>query len=50
MSIGMILNPVYKEMEKKMATHSAILARRSPWTEEPGTVHGVTKGQTRLSD
>ena len=31
MSIGMILNPVYKEMEKKMATHSAILAR-SPWT------------------
>ena len=32
MSIGMILNPVYKEMEKTMATHSAILARRSPWT------------------
>ena len=29
-----------------MATHSSILAWRSPWTEEPGgllTVHGVTK-------
>ena len=50
MSIGMILNPVSKEMEKKMATHSDILAWRIPWTEEPGTVHGVTKGQTRLSD
>ena len=34
-----------------MATHSSILARRVPWTEEPGelhTVHGVSKSQTRL--
>ena len=23
-------------MEKKMATHSSILARDIPWTEEPG--------------
>ena len=23
-------------MEKEMATHSSILARRIPWTEEPG--------------
>ena len=33
-------------LEKEMATHSSILAWRSPWTEEPGgllTVHGVTK-------
>ena len=23
-------------LEKKMATHSSIIAWRSPWTEEPG--------------
>ena len=29
-------------LEKEMATHSSILARRIPWTEEPGaTVHGA---------
>ena len=29
-------------LEKRMATHSGILAWRIPWTEEPGgsTVHG----------
>ena len=30
--------------EKEMATHSSILARRTPWTEEPSglhTVHGL---------
>ena len=35
--------------EKGMATHSSILARRIPWTAEPGgllTVHGITKSQT----
>ena len=40
-------------LEKKMATHSSILAWRIPWTEEPGglhVVHRVTKSQTRLSD
>ena len=28
-----------------MASHSSILARRIPWTEEPGgaTVHGVAE-------
>ena len=36
-------------LEKEMATHSSILASRTPWTEET-TVHGVTKSQTRLSD
>ena len=38
-------------MEKEMATHSSILAWRSPWTEEPGkgaAVHGVAKSRTRL--
>ena len=34
-----------------MATHSSILAWRTPWTEVPGraTVHGVAKSQTQLS-
>ena len=30
------------------ATHSSILAWRSPWTDEPGG-HGVTKSWTWLS-
>ena len=29
-----------------MATHSSILAWKSPWTEEPGGLHGVTHGVT----
>ena len=33
-----------------MAIHSGSLAWKIPWTEEPATVHGVAKGQTRLSD
>ena len=38
--------------EKGMATHPGILARRIPWTEEPGglTVHGLRKSQTGLSN
>ena len=36
-------------LEKRMATHSSILAWRIPWTEEPGgLVFGVTN--TQLSD
>ena len=37
-------------LEKEMATHSRILAWRSPWTEEPvqATVHGIAKSQTQL--
>ena len=34
-----------------MATHSSILAWRTPWTEEPGglhTVHRVKKSWTQL--
>ena len=32
-------------LEKEMATHSSILAWKTPWTEEPGraTDHGVSK-------
>ena len=28
-------------LEKEMATHSSILARRIPWTEEPGSLQSV---------
>ena len=42
-------------LEKRMATHSSILAWKIPWTEEPGglqrsIVHGVTKSWIRLCD
>ena len=35
-------------LEKRMATHSSILAWRIPWTEKPSRliIHGVTKSQT----
>ena len=38
--------------EKGMATQSSILARRTPWTEEPGGVQsmGSQKSRTQLSD
>ena len=28
-------------LEKGMATHSSILAQRSPWTEEPGGLQSM---------
>ena len=42
-------------LEKRMATHSSILAWKIPWTEKPGglqrtIVHGVTKSWMQLSD
>ena len=39
-------------LEKKMATHSSILAWEIPWTEKPGGLHsmGSQKSQTRLRD
>ena len=35
-------------LEKEMATHSSILAGKTPWTEEygQGTVCGVTESNT----
>ena len=39
-------------LEKDMATHSSILAWKSPWTEKPGrlwSVRGVAKSRTQLS-
>ena len=39
-------------LEKGMATHSSILARRISWTEETGRLQsiGSQKSQTQLSD
>ena len=39
-------------LEKKMATHSGVLAWRISWTEEPGGLQamGSQKSCTRLSD
>ena len=51
---GMWVRPLGQEdpLEEEMATHSSILAWRSPWTGEPGRLlsMGVTKSQTRLSN
>ena len=35
-------------LEEGMAIHSSILAWRILWTEEPATVHGITKSRTQL--
>ena len=32
-----------RSLEKEKVTHSSILVREIPWTEEPGRLHGVTK-------
>ena len=39
-------------LEEEMAPHFSILARRTPWTEEPGGLQylRVTKSQTELSN
>ena len=39
-------------LEKGVATHSSIPARRIPWAKEPGGLQpmGLLKSQTRLSD
>ena len=38
-------DPWEDTLEKEMAPHSSILARKIPWTEEPwqATVHGIIK-------
>ena len=36
-------------MEKEMATHSSILARKIAWTEEPGKLQGIAKSWIQLS-
>ena len=39
-------------LEKKMATHSSILAWEIPWKEDPGRLQsiGLQKSWTQLSD
>ena len=38
-------------LEKEMATHTSILARRIPWTEEPGGLQNMgSQSRKRLSD
>ena len=38
-------------LRKGIATHSSILARRTPWTEEPGGPQSTgSQSQARLSD
>ena len=38
-------------LEKEMATHSSILAWRTPWTEKPSRLQSTGwQSQTRLSD
>ena len=34
-------------LEKEMATHSSILACRSPWTEEPGRLQSMGSQRVR---
>ena len=34
-------------LEKKMATHSTILAQRIPWTEEPGGLQSMESQRVR---
>ena len=37
-------------LEKEMATHSSILARRIPWTEEPGGLQSMgSQSRTQLN-
>jgi len=34
-------------LEKEMATHSSILAWKTPWTEEPGRLQSVVSQRVR---
>ena len=36
-----------KSLEKRMATHSSILAWRTPWTEEPGGLLSMESQRVR---
>jgi len=37
-------------LEKRMATHSSILAWRIPWTEEPGKLQSIGLQRLQLSN
>ena len=36
-----------EDLEKEMATHSSILAWRTPWTEEPGGLQALESQRVR---
>ena len=38
---GLIAQPLYKSLEKAMASHSSTLAWKIPWTEEPGRLQSM---------
>ena len=49
---GVYLQGIYTELEKKIATHSGILAHgqwRIPWTEEPGGLQSMGLHRIRHS-
>ena len=37
-------------LEKEMATHSSILARKIPWTEEPGRLQPIGSQESDMTD
>ena len=37
-------------LEKGMATHSSILARRIPWTEEPGGIQSTGRKESDTTE
>ena len=37
----------FRALEKEMATHSSILARKIPWTEEPGGLESIGSQRVR---
>ena len=37
-------------LEKEMATHSSILARKIPWTEEPGRLQSMGSKESGMTE
>ena len=37
-------------LEEEMATHSSILARKTPWTEEPGGLHSMESQESDTTE
>ena len=46
------VHPLGREdlLEKEMATHSSILARKIPWTEEPGRLQPIGSQESDMTD
>ena len=42
--------PMQDPLEKGMVTHSSILARRIPWTEEPGGLQSIDHKESDMSE